>query len=180
MVLSDWVSVDCLILYRLVNFDLRLGYPDDLDWFDEGVEFAFRPCNVTECHDWIPVRFYTKMNSPIARRNDLIFVGNKSNHDSLDEIMLRGYNVLYEVGEVHHARLILCSDGIAQSDYIQFRWLQTVRLNREGADGVNLDNVSIVFNSTLEREVVLLEDDFSDQTAIEYVPCMQQDWSTPM
>ena len=170
MILSDWVSVNCLLFYRLVNFDLQVGYQDNLDRFDEGVEFAFRPCNVTECHDWIPIRFYT--NNSITDRNMLIYVGNNNSHDS---IMLRGYNVSYQVGGFHRVQLTLCSERITQSDFIQFRWLQTVRLNKEGADGVNLDNVKIVFNPTLEHELVLLEDDFNNQTAIEYVACMQQD-----
>ena len=170
MVLSDWVSFNCLLFYRSVNFDLRVGYHDDLDSFDEGVEFAFCLSNLTaaECHDWIPIRFYS--NNP-TKRNDLIYIGRKNSNDS---IMLRGYNVLYEV-DFHKVWLTLCSERIAQSDFIQFRWLQTVRLNKEGADGVNLDNVKIVFNSTREPELVLLEDDFNDQTAIEYVACMQQD-----
>ena len=147
-----------------MNFDLQVGYRDELDSFDEGVEFALRLCNLTECDEWIPIRFYT--NDTITRRNPLIFIGNKSSHESHNEIMLRGYNVTYEVGECHKVQLTLCDQRITQSNFIQFRWLQTVRLNKEGADGVNLDNVKIVFNSTLEHDVVLLEDDFSDQTVI--------------
>lgn len=151
-----------------MNFDLLVGYHNNLDSFDEGVEFAFRLCNLNECRDWIPIRFYINNST----RNDLIYVGDKSSHN---EIMLRGYNVKYE-SDFHKVQLTLCSERIAQSDFIQFRWLQTVRLNKEGADGVNLDNVKIVFNSTLEHELVpLLEDDFNNQTAIEYVACMQQD-----
>ena len=142
-----------------------MGYQDELDSFDEGVEFAFRLCNFIECDEWIPVRFY--VNSNIAQRNLYIFIGNESSHESHNEIVLRGYNVMYEISDYHKVQLALCDGRIAQNDFVQFRWLQTVRLNKEGADGVNLDNVKIIFNSTLEHEVVLLEDDFNDQTAIE-------------
>lgn len=170
MILSDWVSVYCLQFYRFVNFDLQLGYQNSLDSFDEGVEFAVRLCtSLTECHDWIPIRFYT---NGTTRRNS-IRIGNNNGHG---EILLRGYNVTYELykdHEFHEVQSTLCSDSIAQSDYIQFRWLQTVRLNQEGADQVNLDNVKIIFNSTLEGGHVLLEDDFNDQTALQYVACMQ-------
>lgn len=174
MILSDWLSVNCLPFYRLVNFDLRVGYQDPLEWFDEGVEFAFRLCDqMNECHDWVPVRFYTNMSITQDHRNSLIFIGNESSDDSL---MLRGYNVSYKVNDTHKVQLTLCSEEITQSNFIQFRWLQTVRLNSEGADGVMLDNVKIVFNSIMEGEQrVLLEDDFNNQTAIEYVACIQQD-----
>ena len=158
----------CVIVCRLVNFDLRLGYLDErLDSFDEGVEFAFRLCNLTstEHSNWIPIRFYT--NNTIDDRRNFIFIGNKSSHD---KVLLRGYNVSYQVGHVHQVQVKLCDRGIAHSDFIQFRWLQTVRLNKEGADRVTLDNVTIVHNSSnLEQLVVLLEDNFNNQTAIEYV-----------
>ena len=153
-----------------MNFDLQLGYQNSLDSFDEGVEFAVRLCtSLVECHDWIPIRFYT---NGTTRRNNFIRIGNNNSHGSLREIMLRGYNVtykFYEDHEFHKVRLTLCSDSIAQSDYVQFRWLQTVRLNHEGADQVNLDNVNI---TSLEGGRVLLEDDFNDQTALKYVTCM--------
>ena len=151
-----------------MNFDLQLGYQNSLDSFDEGVEFAVRLCtSFAECHDWIPIRFYT---NDTTRRNNLIHIGDYNSHDEV--IMLRGYNVtteLYGDHKFHEVQLTLCSDSIAQSDYIQFRWLQTVRLNQEGADQVNLDNVNITFNSALEGGRVLLEDDFNDQTALKYV-----------
>ena len=153
-----------------MNFDLQLGYQNSLDSFDEGVEFAVHLCaSLTECHDWIPIKFYT---NGTTRRNS-IHIGDIN---SQGEILLRGYNMTYELygdHEFHKVQLTLCSDSIAQSDYIQFRWLQTVRLNQEGADQVNLDNVNITFNSSLEGGSVLLEDDFNDQTALKYVACMQ-------
>jgi hypothetical protein len=160
-----------------VNFSLQLGHQNGLDSFDEGVEFAVRLCDdLTECQDWIPIRFYTQ--NDITKRNDIILIGNS--HDSVNEIVLRGYNVSYTIyadDDFHEVQLTLhvCSESIAQNDSIQFRWLQTVRLNQKGADQVNLDNVKIVFNSSLEGERVLLEDDFNDQSALKYVAGMQQD-----
>jgi hypothetical protein len=158
-----------------VNFSLQLGHQNGLDSFDEGVEFAVSLCNLTECQDWIPIRFYTQKDT--TKRNDLIFIGNQS-HDSLSEIVLRGYNVpfiRYVDDDFHEVQLTLCSESIAQSDSIQFRWLQTVRLNQIGADQVNLDNVKIVFISQMEGERVLLEDDFNKQSALKYVTGLQQD-----
>ncbi len=175
MILSDWVSVNCLQFYRFVNFSLQLGHQNGLDSFDEGVEFAVRLCDdLTECQNWIPIRFFTQNDT--TNRNNLIFIGNS--RDSVSEIVLRGYNVSFKIyadDDFHKVQLTLCSEGIAQSDSIQFRWLQTVRLNQIGADQVNLDNVKIVFNSPLEGERVLLEDDFQNQSVLKYVAGMQQD-----
>lgn len=149
-----------------MNFDLQLGYQDPLDRFDEGVEFAFRLCarNLTACNgDWIPIKYYAHDTADPANRNNLIFIGNET---SPGKILLRGYNVSYEVGNTP-VELTLCDKGIENSDSIQFRWLQTVRLMNETADGVKLDNVKIVFNSATEqREAVLLDDDFNNQMAI--------------
>ena len=151
-----------------MSFNLKLTSDDErsqLDFFDEGVEFAFR---TRILDDWIPLAFYAPRLS-VTERKDVIIVGKIFADSNLIEI--RGYNVSYDNNDNYDVRFTLCGDAIdsINDSSLQFRWLQTVRQKcLPNADTVYLDNVSVVLKSSSQHATVLLEDNFDDQITIRY------------
>lgn len=154
--------------YRKVIFYLRLGGPNTgnrLSTFEEGVEFSFRNLN-SSSREWIPLVFY----SSTTKSNDLIKIGDINT--TSQRVNIRGYDVTYVIGSdvtisELKANLSICGSEIAQSkglfNYIQFRWLQTVRqTGNTNRDIVFLDNITI---SSQQHEILF--DDFDNQTSIE-------------
>ena len=151
-----------------MKFDLQLGGLDDrlgLNSFDEGLEFAFR--NLNGSREWIPLMFYSS-SDPTDNRNTNIMVGDRVS----DKLKVRGYNVSYmNTGTIRTTQLLkICGDEIAQNhryfNWIQFRWLQTVKQEREPKrDRILLDNVQISAY-LFQRQHVLFTDEFDNQTNI--------------
>ena len=152
-----------------MKFDLQLGGSGgpglELDSFDEGLEFAFR--NLNGSREWIPLMFYSS-SDPTDNRNTNIMVGDRVS----DKLKVRGYNVSYmNTGTNCTTQLLkICGDKIAQNhryfNWIQFRWLQTVKQEREPKrDRILLDNVQISAY-LFQRQHVLFTDEFDNQTNI--------------
>ena len=161
-------------MHREVTFSLRLGgnesLGNDLDSFDEGVEFSFRNLN-SSSREWIPLMFFT--STVTDRRDGSINIGDTT---SSSRVQIRGYSVLYNSNIANDAsrpldvNLSICGSEIVQSNgvfnHIQFRWLQTVlQIARSNRDRVLLDNVEIY--SYLIKKYQIFMDDFNDQTTLE-------------
>lgn len=133
-----------------------------LNSFEEGVELAYRISNTTSVTGWIPIGFYTSEKEP--KKN--LSVGEY--YDNMTEsIRIRGYSVPYNINYTHNVQLKMCDGLIANSDWsnscLQFRWLQTVRQkNEDHVDVATLDDVRISLRSSLQHDVTLLEDSFTD------------------
>ena len=160
-------------MHREVTFSLRLGgnesLGNNLDSFDEGVEFSFRNLN-SSSREWIPLMFFTSRD----RRDESINIGRVNTSSS--RVQIRGYSVLYNSAIANDAsrsldvNLSICGSEIVQSNgvfnHIQFRWLQTVtQIARSNRDRVLLDNVEIY--SYLIKKYQIFMDDFNDQTTLE-------------
>ena len=108
--------------------------------------------------------------SSTTKSNDLIKIGDINT--TSQRVNIRGYDVTYVIGSdvtisELKANLSICGSEIAQSkglfNYIQFRWLQTVRqTGNTNRDIVFLDNITI---SSQQHEILF--DDFDNQTSIE-------------
>ena len=143
---------------------------EQLNSFDEGVELAFQHINGSR--EWIPLMFYVTSEDRAEDRHGIL-VGNPISH-SLRIINIRGYNVSYVVSN-HNQRcehkVKVCIDVVdmdrsASSNWIKFRWLQTVYQGRHrNRDRALLDNVQIRAFLIQQQGVILL-DDFNDQTTI--------------
>ena len=149
---------DCLNFNRQIFFQVILrgnNSCDRIDNTDEGVEFALRFDNGT----WIPVTVIYAAGS--ASRT--LPIGNFSN------LVIRDYYVDNQVMtpnlEDVNVSLTLCNFENAP-DWIQFRWLQTTLISREGVslrDFWGLDDMRISYIKENGEEVVLLSDSFDDK-----------------
>ena len=142
-----------------------------LNSFDEGVEFAFRVSSMT---DWVPLRFYTSVNPDDKEPN--IAVNETLINSEASVLQMRGFNVSYDLIDenVHNVNLKMCGGLIennifAESNCLEFRWLQTVQQMKSSAEFNNntdiakLSNVAISLNSTgLQHQLLLLQDSFTE------------------
>ena len=115
---------------------------DEIEIFDEGVEFAVKR---VEDNQWIPLKFFTNTEK---ERSQSINVGHYDNNSNT--LSLRGYsvsvsNVSNEISEVHEC---ICYPP-SFVNQIQFRWLQTTE-HRANSSGISvprdtwyIDNVEI-------------------------------------
>ena len=147
---------------RGVTFSLDLSAGSgNLETLDEGVEFAYRIEDSDS--EWIPLAFYSSQTD----RDDLIRVGPGELIGS--NLTIRGYSVPFYFGDTHNVRLKLCGSNIIQDNAsLSFRWLQTIPAAIQiSNDEVAIDDVQISINSsTLQHDIVLLMDNFNNQTSI--------------
>ena len=114
--------------------------------------------------EWIPLQFYTSVGD--EKKNPVIAVNQTSIGN--DTILMRGFNVTYQVGDEHNVKLNMCGgvfDNFMESSCLEFRWLQTVRQkNESNVDTVKLRNVRISLSSSeaLPQDILLLEDKFTE------------------
>ena len=128
---------------------------DRLDNLDEGVELSIG--NSSGDGHWVPLMFYSA-NNLNDQINGSIRLGNVTN----SSVLLRGYRVPVErvtANTTQNIRTVLICDSEFLETGVQFRWLQTVRVqeNLPNEDVWTLDNVTVeVCNDTVRQ--VLSED----------------------
>ena len=138
---------------------------DELDNFDEGVEFAFRLSSAQM--EWIPIVF---IYPTASRESQNIPIG------TLGNLSLRGYHlemdkeVLLQRNVQQEYNYSLCAPQLTKFnnfDYIQFRWLQTSFFNEDidsPKDAWSLDNVTIDFVSSEGFNCTSLEESFENSS----------------
>ena len=140
---------------RSVSFQLNL-FGDDcnrLDNLDEGVELSIG--NSSGDGHWVPLMFYSANDDRAIGSLRLGDVTNSS-------LSLRGYRVPVEkvtANMTQNIRTVLICGSEFLETGVQFRWLQTVRVqeNLPNEDVWTLDNVTVeVCNDTVRQ--VLSED----------------------
>ena len=136
---------------------------DRVDRFDEGVEFAFRLSFAQM--EWIPIVFIF----PNRRVSNDIPIGTP------DNLSLRGYSlemnqaVRLQQSIQQKFKYTLCSPQLPDfddSDYIQFRWLQTSSFdnNNNHRDVWSLDNVTIDFVNVEGMSCMMLDESFENNS----------------
>ena len=148
-------------LFRISNSEVAFslyfnseGECRTLQSFDDGVEFSIHLSSILR--EWIPVSYtYADDNN-----ENMIDIGRKNGFS------LRGYILesrsLQFTENSDQATFTLCNFRIPNfnvSDYFQFRWLQTSRLNRENDNELwNIESVTITFVDCVGNKTVLLNE----------------------
>ena len=132
-----------------------------MDNLDEGVELSIGKTS-GDGH-WVPLVFYSA-NDLTERINNGIRLGDVTD----SSLLLRGYSVPVEMvtaDTTQSIRTVQICDSEFLAAGVQFRWLQTVRVqvNASGAglpekDVWTLDNVTVVVHNDTVRQV--LSEDF--------------------
>ena len=115
----------------------------------------------TSCDSW------HSFNSLLQCYSDQIRVGPEELIGS--NLTIRGYSVPFHHGDTHNVTLKLCGSDIIQDNAsLSFRWLQTIPAAIQiSNDEVAIDDVQIsIDSSTLQHDIVLLMDNFNNQTSI--------------
>jgi len=131
---------------------------DRLDNLDEGVELSIG--NSSGDGHWVPLMFYSA-NDLNDRMNNNIRLGDVTN----SSLSLRGYSVPVErvnASTTQNIRTVLICDSEFLETGVQFRWLQTVRVQEnlpsKESDVWTLDNVTVKVHNDTVRQV--LSEDF--------------------
>ena len=152
---------------REITFDLVLQSScDDIDDFNEGVEFSYRTLTNSDSEDlWIPLRFFSttsNITEPFIELLDKEPVGGM--------FILRGYNVPHTVqSNISNISYNVTICGINLGREFQFRWFHTsYQRNNAIEDVVMLDNITVRArncNSTFSGN--LLTDNFDGEECLD-------------
>ena len=135
---------------RVLNFQLSMFSSSSscgsLSGADKGVEVAIRG-ESDGLEQWIPLLYFPAS----LDRQEEIYIGDIS-HTPSDTFTIRGYNVPAEIFQPRHKACIeICDGPNFESDFLQYRWLQTARFIRSGSfipkDVWRLDYVNVAFSN---------------------------------
>ncbi len=136
-----------------VSFQLALRRPncfDEIDQFEEGVEFSIRTSLLP--HDWIPLKFFFNDRflptpTPSMQRRGYLVPTVFITEESEEDIIINVCNI--------------STDNIS----LQFRWLQTsTLLVNAPIDIWLLDNIKISVIDSVQENLTLLEENFDGNT----------------
>ncbi len=132
-----------LVLRRLTCFD-------EIDQFEEGVEFSIRTSLLP--HDWIPLKFFFNDRflptpTPSMQRRGYLVPTVFITEESEEDIIINVCNI--------------STDNIS----LQFRWLQTSTLLANAPIDIwLLDNIKISVIDSVQENLTLLEENFDGNT----------------